>query len=78
MHERLKALSVRQPWAELILRGEKTIEYRTQTTKVRGRIYLYATLAPLDLTAVESVTDLGVALSDLPRGMIVGTVWPMS
>jgi hypothetical protein len=28
----LRALSIRQPFAELILRGEKTIEYRSRPT----------------------------------------------
>jgi hypothetical protein len=36
------ALGVRQPWIELILRGVKTIEVRSQDTRIRGTIYLYA------------------------------------
>ena len=32
----MKALSVPQPWAEVIARGEKTIEVRTWSTKHRG------------------------------------------
>ena len=37
------ALSVRQPYAELILRGIKTIEFRSRPTRVIGqRFYLYA------------------------------------
>lgn len=37
------ALSVRQPYAELILRGIKTIEYRSRATRIIGeRFYLYA------------------------------------
>ena len=40
-----RALSVRQPYAELILRGEKTIEWRSRPTRVVGeRFYLYASL----------------------------------
>lgn len=31
------ALSIRQPYAELILRGVKTIEYRSRPTKMIGR-----------------------------------------
>ena len=41
---KLRALSIRQPHAEAILRGVKKIEYRTRRTKVRGRIYIYANL----------------------------------
>jgi hypothetical protein len=37
------ALSVRQPYAELILRGIKTIEYRSRATRIIGqRFHLYA------------------------------------
>ena len=37
------ALSIRQPFAELILRGVKTVEYRSRPTRVIGRrFYLYA------------------------------------
>ena len=39
----MRALSIRQPYAELILRGEKTIEYRSRPTKIIGeRFYFYA------------------------------------
>jgi hypothetical protein len=38
-----RALSIRQPYAELILRGEKTIEYRTRPTQIVGEpFYIYA------------------------------------
>ncbi len=37
------ALSIRQPYAELILRGIKRIEYRSRPTRIVGeRFYLYA------------------------------------
>lgn len=36
------ALSIRQPWAELILRGTKTIEVRSWPTKHRGLLWLHA------------------------------------
>ena len=37
------ALSIRQPFAELILRGIKTAEYRTRPTRVIGeRFWIYA------------------------------------
>ncbi|WP_437193274.1 SNF2-related protein [Planctomicrobium sp. SH527] len=65
--EQLRALSIRQPWAELILRGEKTVEYRSQATTVRGKVYIYASLAKLD-PGYEQIEG------DLPRGLIVGTV----
>ena len=33
---RMRALSIRQPYAELILRGIKTIEYRSRRTRIIG------------------------------------------
>lgn len=38
----MKALSVRQPWAELIATGEKDIEYRTWETSYRGPLVICA------------------------------------
>jgi len=73
-HEQLKALSIRQPWAELIVRGEKTVEYRSHPTKRRGRVYIYASLGSADLDDAEITRLLGSPLVHVPRGMIVGTV----
>ena len=42
----LFALSIRQPWVELILRGLKTIEVRTWTTQYRGELWLHAGIQP--------------------------------
>lgn len=38
----MKALSVKQPWAELIALGRKTIETRTWATKYRGPLLICA------------------------------------
>ena len=39
----MRALSIRQPYAELILRGVKTAELRSRPTRVVGeRFHLYA------------------------------------
>ena len=43
MLEFMRALSIRQPYAELILRGVKTIEYRSRATRIIGEeFYIYA------------------------------------
>lgn len=42
----MKALSVRQPWAWLIVTGTKNIENRTWPTSLRGRIYIHAGRKP--------------------------------
>lgn len=38
----MKTISIRQPWAWLIIHGGKNIENRTWQTKVRGRVYVHA------------------------------------
>ena len=39
----MRALSIRQPYAELILRGIKPIEFRSRPTTIIGeRFYIYA------------------------------------
>lgn len=38
----MKALSVRQPWASLIMSGKKIIELRTWKTKYRGPLVICA------------------------------------
>jgi predicted transcriptional regulator len=64
------ALSVRQPYAELILSGVKTIEFRNQRTHKRGRVYLYASKS----SAGKIGEIVGSRMEGLPRGLIVGTI----
>ncbi|WP_462265711.1 ASCH domain-containing protein [Mucilaginibacter sp.] len=40
----MKALTIRQPWAHLIVLGIKDIENRSWKTNYRGRIYVHAAL----------------------------------
>jgi len=68
--EKIRALSIRQPYAERILRGDKKIEYRTWPTTHRGRIYIYAAKTPVQLPGHEDPLDP----LKLPRGVLVGTV----
>ena len=72
---KMRALSIRQPWVEEIMRGSKVIEYRSVNTNIRGTIYIYAGLGryPKDEEA-SLVEDIGYDIDDLPRGFIVGTV----
>jgi hypothetical protein len=62
----VKALSLKQPWAELILLGKKTIETRTWNTSHRGRFLIHAAAHP-DLKKMQ---ECGFA--ELPVGCIVG------
>lgn len=42
----MKALSVRNPWAQRILEGKKTFEYRTWKTNYRGDLLICSTVSP--------------------------------
>lgn len=74
----MRALSIRQPHAEAIMRGVKTTEYRSRATRIRGRIYIYASLGryPVEEEA-KMMEDYGiddVSCDELPRGVIIGKV----
>ncbi len=66
------ALSIRQPFAELILRGVKTIEFRSLRTNRRERVYIYASRIPGDDAA--SWAQVEREPGELPTGVLVGTV----
>jgi hypothetical protein len=40
----MRALSLKQPWAWLVVNGIKDIENRNWSNKLRGRIYIHASL----------------------------------
>jgi len=42
----MKAISVKQPWANMIAAGEKTIESRTWATDYRGEILIVSSKKP--------------------------------
>ena len=42
------ALSLKQPWAALVVAGRKTVEVRKWATAVRGRVYIHAARVPDD------------------------------
>ena len=70
----MKALSVRQPFASLILAGRKVREYRNWATRHRGPIAVHAA-GRLDRAALESLSGGDVAaLGELPLGVVLGTV----
>ena len=71
----LIALGIQQPWAELILRGIKTIEVRSLPTQIRGTIYLYTSkrTSTFDFAA-KAVETYDIDLDALPKGLLVGTV----
>jgi hypothetical protein len=61
---------VRQPYAELILRAEKNIEYRNRPAKLRERVYVYAARRP---SKAEEFEATRAQPGELLTGVLVGT-----
>jgi len=77
----MKAITLWQPWAQLVAIGEKTVETRSWPTKYRGEIAIHAAknlpskstynhLRSLSTKADGSPSVLG-PFQDLPKGCIV-------
>ena len=58
--ETMKALSVKQPWANLIAFGKKTIETRTWSTKYRGPILVISSAKPDIYPSGHAVTIVDI------------------
>lgn len=81
----MKALSIKQPWAFLIIHGftehephqitihQKNIENRNWKTKFRGRFLVHAS-KQVDRVAMRKFIDKGLNPDDLRRGEIIGSV----
>ena len=67
----VKALSVRQPWAGLIVDGIKDVENRSRPTSFRGRICVHASVKP-DLG--PEVLRLRLSRHQTHYGAVIGTV----
>jgi len=67
----MRALSIRQPYAEQILRGTKRFEYRSRLTAIRERVYIYASLKP---GSAKEFEQMRIATGDLPTGVLAGTI----
>jgi predicted transcriptional regulator len=65
----MKCLSLKQPYAELLASGKKTIELRNWNTAFRGKFLVHAS-KNIDKDTSES---LGIDYSRLVRGAIIGT-----
>jgi hypothetical protein len=79
----MKALSIRQPWAWLIVHGPKDIENRTGRTKYRGPLLIHASAGMtrceyyhvagcIELLSGGHSVDLP-PMEELQRGGIVGS-----
>ncbi|MDD5705968.1 MAG: ASCH domain-containing protein [Kiritimatiellae bacterium] len=78
----MKALSVRQPWAWLIVNGYKNVENRTWPTHIRGPVLIHAAksmtkgeyAAALMFMETRRLPVALPAMRDLHLGGIVGVV----
>ena len=69
------ALGIRQPWIELILRGLKTLEIRTQPTNVRGPVYLYMSKTVATIPPAEAaIREHGIEWDTAGTQRLVGQV----
>lgn len=64
----MKCLSLKQPFAELLASGRKTIELRSWNTRFRGQFLIHAS-QNVDLDACST---FGIDPSPLIKGVIIG------
>ena len=79
-----KVLTVKQPWASLIVHGIKDIENRSWRTNFRGRVLIHSSakgdiakfgcLQPNQRLKVLNTPMSRVGFNDLPFGSIIGSV----
>lgn len=71
-------LSIRQPWATMIVLGVESVEIRRKNYKHRGPIWIHAS-SHIDIPLCES---MGYDWKELPHGAYIGqsfirNVWPV-
>lgn len=81
----MKAISLLQPWASLVVLGYKKIETRSWNTKYRGEVLIHASLGkkksaielaqynPIFYNALQTEVEFH-GFDDLPFGAIIGKV----
>ncbi|MBB6557280.1 hypothetical protein HD593_012170 [Nonomuraea rubra] len=70
----MRMLTVRQPWAALLVAGIKDVENRSWGTPYRGRLLIHSGLK-IDAEGFELMDQLGIVLDGpMLRGMILGSV----
>jgi activating signal cointegrator 1 len=76
----MKVISLLQPWASLVVYGDKKIETRSWNTKYRGKLLIHASkkYLPEQMKLGEKFNrEYGAGLGfteDLPTGQIIGVV----
>lgn len=66
----MKVLTIKQPWASLIIEGYKRFEFRSWKTNYRGELLIHAGKS-IDKEAYERLKGY---LTDMPLGKIIGKV----
>ena len=64
----MKALTIKQPWAQLIIEGYKKYEFRSWKTKYRGKILIHAG-STLEKDMVSRFKDYNISYT---KGAIIG------
>ena len=67
----MKVLTIKQPWATLIMQGNKRFEFRSWQTKYRGELLIHAG-KEIDKEAVKRLSKY--LPKELPQGKILGKV----
>ena len=67
----MKALTIKQPWATLIIQGDKRFEFRSWQTKYRGDLLIHAGKG-IDKEAMKRLAKY--LPEELPYGKILGKV----
>ncbi len=79
----MQAISLKQPWAQLVVIGAKRVETRSWSTEYRGEIAVHASKAFPNWMRAETwaneifrdpLAEADFGPGDLPLGAIVGTV----
>lgn len=70
----MKAITIKQPWASLIVEGIKDIENRTWPTKYRGRVLIHASAKSVPGLPCEILSSIQYAhvFSELKLNSLVG------
>lgn len=66
-----RAISIRQPYVEEIFLGKKKYEFRSKPTKIRGRVFIYASNS---LGDTSNCKKYKIDPESLQRGKILGSV----
>ena len=67
----MKALTICQPYAHLIVQGRKTCENRTWATNYRGRLYIHAGKSRQWLDLDDNGLDEGIPVDRMAFGAVI-------